>query len=146
MILSQTAEYALRATACLAVKEDLTPITAKQLSKEAGIPQTYLSKILRKLVEAKILIAVKGHNGGFQLAKSPKKIKIIHILEAVDPQNMPRKCIFGWRTCNNKTPCLLHHHWTEVRKSFDHWIHTTTLEDIKTEAQKTDWLKNLLKQ
>ncbi len=145
MIISQTAEYALRAAACIAVHGDSGPVRAKDLSIEATIPQTYLSKILRKLVEAELLIATKGHNGGFTLARNAKKIWIIDILNAVEPQMTPRQCIFGWRACNSKKPCLLHHRWAEVRNSFDHWIKSTSLEDIKLDAKKVSWLTNFQK-
>lgn len=140
MILSQTSEYAIRATSTIAIQEHNGPVTAIDLSEQISIPSTYLSKILRKLVNAKILKATRGHNGGFILAKDPSKIKLIHVLQAVDSIADSRHCIFGWRMCNSEKPCLLHHSWTKVKESFYSWIENTTLEEIKHNATQLNWL------
>ena len=62
---NQTTEYALRAMAIVALQPRDQPIPAKVLSKAAGIPQHYLSKIMKKLVEAGLIKSQKGHGGGF---------------------------------------------------------------------------------
>lgn len=142
MILSQTSEYALRSAACIAVNEHHGPVRAKDLSLETSIPLNYLSKVLRKLVEAGILKATKGHNGGFVLSRSAKKIRILDVLQAVEEKIAVKHCIFGWRVCNSKEPCLLHNHWSTVKEHFDKWIKNTTLEDIKSEAKNINWLTN----
>ncbi len=140
MILSQTSEYAIRAVSCIAINQEFGPVRAKDLSVETAIPLTYLSKVLRKLVEAEILTSTKGHNGGFLLARPPKKIKLYQVLEAMEFSVAKQHCIFGWRMCNSKKPCLLHHRWSEVKDTFQKWIHTTSLEDIQKDARAVDWL------
>ncbi|MBW2295571.1 MAG: Rrf2 family transcriptional regulator, partial [Deltaproteobacteria bacterium] len=68
MVLSQTAEYALRAMAWLATAPTREPVRAKDLSVATGIPSHYLSKVMRRLVLAGLLISQKGQGGGFLLA------------------------------------------------------------------------------
>lgn len=140
MILSQTSEYAIRATSYIALYQDSGPVRAKDMSTAISIPQHYLSKVLRKLVEADILSATKGHNGGFLLSRSAKKIRLIDILEAVEIAVPPKHCIFGWRMCNSKEPCVLHHRWSSVNESFQKWARTTSLADIKSDAGKSNWI------
>lgn len=140
MILSQTSEYAIRATAYIALHQHDGPVRAKDMSAAISIPPHYLSKVLRKLVEKKILTATKGHNGGFLLARPAKKIKLVHILEAVEISIPPKHCIFGWRMCSSKEPCVLHHRWSSVNEAFQKWARTTTLADIETDAEKSQWI------
>ena len=140
MILSQTSEYAIRAVSCIAVQGDKNPVAAKDLSKDISIPTHYLSKVLRRLVTAKILVATKGHNGGFMLARPAQKIKIVDILAAVETHVPAKHCIFGWRMCNSKDPCILHHRWSSVNDAFQNWARTTTLADIKNDAESSRWL------
>jgi DNA-binding IscR family transcriptional regulator len=51
-VLSQTAEYALRAAAWLAAESPDAPVRTRDLSRGTGIPEPYLAKILRRLVLA----------------------------------------------------------------------------------------------
>ena len=55
----------------------------RDLAGPARVPGDYLSKILRKLVEARLLVSVKGHHGGFRLARPASGITLEEVLEAV---------------------------------------------------------------
>ena len=74
------------------------------------------------------------------LARSAKNIKMVHVLEAVETTVPAKHCIFGWRMCNSKDPCVLHHRWSSVNEVFQRWARTTTLEDIRKDAVKLNWL------
>jgi Rrf2 family protein len=130
MLLPQTAEYALRAMACVAVLPAGEGVRAQDLAERSGIPLPYLSKVLRKLVLAGLLTSRKGHHGGFTLARAPRQIRFLDVLEAVEYQNDPDACAFGWRACNPVRPCPLHPAWSELKLSFKQWGAHTTLADI----------------
>ncbi len=143
MLLSQTSEYALRAMSFIALKEgEAQALRAKDIGAAIAIPTHYLSKVLRRLVAAELLKAVKGHNGGFALARAAKKIKIVDVLGAVETNVPAKHCIFGWRACSSKEPCILHHRWSSVNEAFQNWARTTTLADIKDDAKREGWLTN----
>lgn len=140
MLLSQTAEYAIRAMSCLAVRADGEVVRAAEIGEEAQIPLHYLSKILRKLVASRLLTAAKGHGGGFAFARAPEKIRLIDIIEAVETPVPAKHCIFGWRICNSANPCILHHRWSTVNDAFQTWIRSTTIAEIKQDAIGNGWL------
>jgi Rrf2 family protein len=129
--LPQTAEYALRATAWLAARAEPSPVRAKELSEGTGIPLHYLSKILRRLVLADLLLSQKGHHGGFVLARPPGEISFREILTAVNGFPTPRRCSFGWGSCDKTKPCPLHEPWSEMADQFSEWASTTTLDRVK---------------
>ncbi len=106
-------------------------VGSQVLAKETDIPSHYLSKILRRMVEAKLLVAEKGHNGGFRLAKPAKSIRFIDILEAVEGRSKVPLCVFGWDVCSDKTPCALHNRWHQAKSAFHSWSVKTTLQDVK---------------
>lgn len=128
--LSQTAEYALRATAWLAVHTPRDPVRARDLSEGSGIPPHYLSKILRRLVLAGLLESQKGHGGGFILARPPSEIRFQDVLAAVDAYPAPDRCAFGWGACNPDDPCPLHESWSRLGGSFRDWAASTSLADV----------------
>ena len=74
MILSQTAEYALRAVLAIAREADGKAVGAARIAAELGIPANYLSKTLHQLARAGILESARGKLGGFRLARAGDRI------------------------------------------------------------------------
>jgi Rrf2 family protein len=134
MVLSQTAEYALRAMASLATAPAGEPVRAKDLSTATGIPTHYLSKVMRRLVLAGLLVSQKGLGGGFVLAKAPKEIAFIDILTAVDAFPAGGRCAFGWGECDENVPCPLHGSWSQLHEHLQTWAESTTLADIEMDG------------
>lgn len=130
MRMSQTAEYALRAMAQLAILPKGQGARAGDISKAASIPPHYLSKIMRRLVASGLLTSVKGHGGGFQLAASRKEIRFKDILEAVDEAPQKNHCAFGYDRCNAKNPCVLHPLFSEFNRQLNRWAVGCSLDDL----------------
>lgn len=139
-MLSQTSQYALRIMSCIAVARGAQPVRAKLIAQSIDCPPAYVSKVSRKLVEAGLLRAEKGHGGGFILGRSPEKIFFRQILDAVQPTQEKKQCIFGWRRCDSKAPCILHHRWNAVSGAFNEWAKKTTLADIQSDATASKWI------
>jgi Rrf2 family protein len=131
MLLSQTAEYALRAMAWLAYECPDAPVRAQDLSQGTGIPPHYLSKILRRLVLAGLLDSQKGQGGGFSLARPPESICYEEILLAVDAFPVRGRCAFGWGTCGEDDPCPLHASWSPLSDAVHTWAANTTLAAVR---------------
>ena len=130
MILSQTAEYAMRAMTAIATSREECPCRTRDISTSVGIPMHYLSKIMRKLVEAGLLVSQKGHGGGFVLARPADQIRFIEILKAAEFEVEPKACVFGWGRCDAFHPCPLHPIWAKLKSSFVEWAETYTLADV----------------
>ncbi len=134
MRMSQTAEYALRAMAQMALLEPGQAVRAKDLAVEANVPPHYISKLLRKLVVAGLLSSRKGHKGGFTLARAPETIRLLDVLEAVGQGLVPDHCSFGWGKCNPADPCPLHPAWVQFSEAMSQWAGGTTLADVRDQA------------
>jgi Rrf2 family iron-sulfur cluster assembly transcriptional regulator len=127
MLLSQTAEYALRAMAFLATAPPGSAVRARDLSQATGIPAPYASKVLRRMVAAGLLSGQKGHGGGFQLSRPPEEIRFLDVLEAADDSLQPDRCAFGLGRCGGHNPCLLHDSMAALKESVLAWARRTTL-------------------
>ena len=85
MRISRSTGYALLAVGYIAKNQKEQGIVLSQrIAKAYKIPLEYLLKILQQLVRANVLRSKRGPRGGFTLAKSPKKITMLQIVEAVD--------------------------------------------------------------
>jgi Rrf2 family protein len=133
--LSQTAEYALRAMAELA-RPHAEPLRGSDLSDATQVPPHYLSKVLRRLVRAGLLVSQKGHGGGFVLARPAREIRFADVLAAVDQAPHSGRCAFGWGSCDVQHPCLLHPAWSRLNEALMIWADRTTLAEVI--AQQND--------
>ncbi len=84
MVFSQAGRYALRIMAILAIQPEAALLRAKDLAESTRVPAAYLSKVLRRLTEAGLLLSKKGHHGGFRLARPASEIRLKDVLEAVN--------------------------------------------------------------
>lgn len=134
MLLNQTAEYALRAMAVLATRWPDGRVTSAELADEANIPAHYISKVMRRLVLARLVDAQRGHHGGFRLARAPSAIAFIDVLDAVDFQHEEKHCAFGMGRCNPASPCALHPAYSVLNECFLSWARHTTLVSATPDA------------
>lgn len=93
-MISQTAEYALRAVVFLANHSD-TAYTADQIAKATQVPAPYLSKVLQPLIKARLVQSQRGLGGGFSLGREPEEISILEVINAVDPIQRIEVCPLG---------------------------------------------------
>ena len=85
MKLTRASSYALHALAFMAQqKAHEKPMASHNIAAARTIPERFLLKVLKPLVSARVLLSVKGPNGGYRLAKPADKITMLEIMEAVD--------------------------------------------------------------
>ncbi len=125
--LSQTSEYALRAMTWMATQPPGKPVLARELSEATQVPLHYLSKILRRLVRARLLESRKGRGGGFTLRRPAREIQFRDVLVAVDAYPVGGRCAFGWEACDAKRPCPLHGLWSELSEGFHDWASNASI-------------------
>ncbi len=93
-MISQTAEYALRAIVYLAKYAD-EPRTTQQIAAETKVPAGYLSKVMQSLSRGGLVSSQRGLGGGFSLSKDPDELTIWEVVDAVDPLQRIRHCPLG---------------------------------------------------
>jgi Rrf2 family protein len=86
MKLSRASSYALAYLAHLAREKPDKPVPSHEVARELDLPERFLLKVLTPLVSMGILRSVKGPNGGYSLARPPKDITLLEVIEAVDGQ------------------------------------------------------------
>lgn len=90
-MLSQTAEYALRAIVWLAQHGDSTQ-TTPEISQGMQVPEPYLAKVLQCLVRHGLVRGQRGKGGGFALARSAAELTVLDVVTAVDPIRRINSC------------------------------------------------------
>jgi Rrf2 family protein len=93
-MISQTAEYALRAVVCLA-GHNQTPRTTAFIADATKTPAGYLAKVMQSLCRGGVVVSRRGLNGGFLLKKSPRETTVLDVINAVDPIHRYPECPLG---------------------------------------------------
>jgi Rrf2 family protein len=82
--LTNACRYGIHAAAFLAARTDEQHVPSYRIAKAQHVPERFLLKVLRSLVDAGLLYSIKGPNGGYRLARPANKITLLAIIEAVD--------------------------------------------------------------
>lgn len=130
-MISQTAEYALRAVTHLAFNANV-PQTNKQISVSTHVPMPYLSKVLQALARAGLIRSQRGLHGGFTLAKTAEELTVYSIIEAVDPLPRIRTCPLGLKA-HGVNLCPLHRRLDEAMAFVETAFKESTIADLLAE-------------
>jgi Rrf2 family protein len=86
-------EYGIHCLANMLDEDGQTIVmSVKEAAKLQGVPYEYLGKIFTQFSKAGILKSSQGRKGGFELAKCPKEITVLHIVQAIDGQKSVFDC------------------------------------------------------
>ena len=93
MMISTHGRYALRVLVDLAENQRDGYVTLKEVAKRQDISEKYLESIAKKLVQAKLLVGIRGKGGGYRLACSPERINVLDVLELMEGTLAPVACL-----------------------------------------------------
>lgn len=79
-------EQSVYAILILNMLPDKAVLPGEAISQQLGASSTYFQKLLRKLVNADLIISVPGVKGGFRLNKKPEDIRVYDIYLAIEGQ------------------------------------------------------------
>lgn len=134
IMLSQTAEYALRAVLALAERADDRAVRVGEMAQALRIPHNYLSKILHRLARAGVLTSTRGKMGGFQLAVPADRLHLYEIVAPFDRVDERRRCLLGRPQCSDRTACAAHSRWKDVADTVATFFRDTTVADLLSGA------------
>lgn len=127
-MLSQTAEYALRAVVHLA-RHTAEPVTVEAVAKATKIPISYLAKILQQLSREGLATSQRGLHGGFVLSKDPAGITLYDVIHAVDPVRRILACPMGIPE-HSEGLCSLHRELDDTLAAIEGRLRATTIAGV----------------
>jgi Rrf2 family protein len=127
-VISQTAEYALRAAVFLADQAG-RPLTTQEIADATRVPAGYLSKVLGLLARAGVVHSQRGLHGGFSLARKPEDLSVLDVINAVDPIQRINTCPLGLKAHGTEL-CPLHRRLDDAMASIEKAFGDSTLADL----------------
>jgi len=135
-MITQTAEYALRAVVYLA-RIGGGPAVTEEIAEVTHVPPGYLARILRDLSKAGLLTARRGVGGGFALAKPAGTITVWDVLEAAESGiGRIESCPLGIGE-HGSSLCALHQLLDDAIASVERSFKGTSIQDILMSSRKS---------
>jgi len=134
-LIGKTGVHAIRALAQLSGLPEGQSLGAAQIAEKIGAPPNYLAKLLRILARQGLVEAHKGPGGGFRLARDARSIRLLDIVEPIEPITRWNGCILGQRECSDEHPCAIHDRWRKLRDGYLAMLAETTVADLDPEHE-----------
>ena len=123
--LSQKSDYGLILLSTLRQAQG-KPSPISKIAKKHKISPKFLSQIAQELKHAGILASKEGVSGGYSLAKSASKIKILDVLKVLDGELVEGKCFEDDHECT----CGAGEMWNEMKLQMEETIGKKTVADL----------------
>ena len=132
-MISQSAEYALRAVVWLAEQPGAT-LSTQAIARRTMVPAGYLSKVLQALARAGLVASTPGRAGGFVLTRPPNRISVLDVINAVGRLQRIDRCPLGVEGHGSQL-CPLHKRLDDVAAHAERVFAETTLADLVKERE-----------
>ena len=130
MQITRQADYAVRAVLYLAHLDDSERAATSIVAKEQHIPPSFLAKIISQLSIAGLLHTSRGARGGVTLAREPKDITLLEVVEAIDGPIQLNECVGNEGICSFGRECPLHSVWCEAQEKLVTQLKSTNFADL----------------
>ena len=137
MMISTKGRYALRLMADLALNDDGSYISLRDVSYRQNISVKYLEQIVGVLCKTGCIVSARGAKGGYRLSKRPEDYIIGDILRITEGGLSPVACLSSTdNDCPRSEYCLTVGFWQGLYDVINEYVDSMTLADIaKVEAE-----------
>jgi len=136
MQITRQADYAVRAVLHLARNGEIRTATST-IAEEQKIPPSFLAKIISQLSIAGLLHTSRGARGGVTLAREPRDITLLEVIEAIDGPIQLNECVGDTGNCSFDDNCPLRPVWCEAQEQLVGRLKGTNFADMIAKGQTT---------
>lgn len=132
MKLSTRAEYGIRVLVALAQADDDRPISLAGIARADKLPHAYIEQLVGALRRAGLVIATRGHAGGYRLARPAEQITLVEAVRALDGPILEMPCAGpnDLESCDRPQDCSVHEVFERLHESLSGMLGGTTLADV----------------
>lgn len=127
-MISQTAEYALRAVVVLGSQHGQS-MTTQEIAQASRVSTSYLSKVMQSLGRAGIVDARRGLRGGYVLVRPLEQLTVYDVVNAVDPLERIHHCPLGL-SAHAERLCPLHQKLDDAVAMLESYFKETTIASL----------------
>jgi len=132
VIMSQKAQYAVRALLELAKRKGSAPVKAASISDAQHIPLRFLENILSELRQAGMVDSVRGKEGGYLFRGNPADVSVGETVRLIRGPMFAADCLDEKKgvSCPLRPSCVLLPLWESGHKAMMDVYDSTTFADL----------------
>lgn len=128
--ISKLADYGTMVLAYMARRPERL-CSAADIAEALHLGQPTVSKILKTLARHQLLVAFRGINGGYTLARAPHSISVAQIIDAMEDQPFGlTECSSLEGLCSQEEGCLIRANWKRINVVVRRALEGVTLADM----------------
>ncbi len=109
--ISRKIDYGLRAMIYLSSIPAGSVVPFREIARQMDVPEDFLAKILKTLVDQGLVKSTRGPHGGYALARSPDAVSFLDVIEAVEGPVALNVCLDGDDACGRASSCTMVSVW-----------------------------------
>ncbi|WHY21994.1 Rrf2 family transcriptional regulator [Paenibacillus sp. G2S3] len=129
---SQATDYALHAMLYMVTSASDKPVGVQLLAEKLGVSQTYLSKMMTKLVKAGLIQSAPGANGGYRLRRKSEEISFLDIIHAIEGTASLFEC-----SLDHGSECLIQQVVIDAERQMEQYLENKKIADL-AKTMKTE--------
>ncbi|OAS16400.1 RrF2 family transcriptional regulator [Paenibacillus oryzisoli] len=122
---SQATDYALHAMLYLVHSGPDKPVGVQVLAEKLSVSQTYLSKLMTKLVKAGLIQSSPGANGGYRVKPNYGDISFLDIIRAIEGIASLFECSF-----NHGSECQIQQVVMDAERQLEQYLGNKKIADL----------------
>ena len=107
-----------------------TVCSAADVSSATGIAPPTVSKLLKSLARAKLVISTRGANGGYQLTRDPKDVSAADVIDALEGPVSITECSASDSHCDFEHVCSVGSAWKRINLAIRQALQEVSLSDL----------------
>jgi FeS assembly SUF system regulator, gammaproteobacterial len=116
---------------CLLAEDPERRYNAAWLAERRRLPLPVVSKILKQLARAGLLISYRGAKGGYGLARPPEDISVAEIVAAIEGPISLTHCVdTGPVACEYHDGCVVSSNWNRINQVVQNALQGISLKDM----------------
>lgn len=130
MRLTKGTDYALRGMLYLARQPQGAIVLVSDIAKSEGAPESYLAKVFQDLSRGGILVSHRGAKGGFSLARSPKEVTLMDVIQTLEGPITLQPCLDVREGCERIGLCGVCDVLDQAQNAMIRILEMTSMEDL----------------
>ncbi|HIG78464.1 MAG TPA: SUF system Fe-S cluster assembly regulator [Cycloclasticus sp.] len=103
---------------------------ASDITQSTGVALPTVSKVLKLLSKANLLISHRGAKGGYELAKKPNETNVAEVIAAIEGPIGMTECTTSESTCEQESSCEIKGNWNLINRAVYTALEAVTLADM----------------
>jgi Rrf2 family protein len=136
--ISRKIDYAIRAMIHLASIPPGTVVPFREIGKKMDVPEDFLAKIMKTLVDQGIARSTRGPRGGYKLARPAESINVLEVIEAAEGPVAVNVCLDDDDACSRQAFCTMTSVWREGQERMLDVFRATSLASLAERPAPAD--------